>query len=479
MFQILYPLGLLAAAGIAIPIIIHLWNIKSGKTLKIGSVFLLGKPTNQRSRSFRLQDWPLLLIRSLLILFIAFLLASPVYLKTISATGKQGWILLEKEHFSKIWNLQRKKLDSLVKAGYEIHDFAPNFSKIDLKDTATLFSTPPLAKLTYYALIRQLDVQLPAGARIYIFADRQQHNFEGEKPKTKLKVHWHYLPVDSAKMHWTAAAYELEDGAIRKLEAQWSDKGIYYKASNGKTANDEPLVDTARIRIQIYGGENKSDVAYVHAGAQAIAQFTKRKIIVENIEGISAVNRNTRLLFWLSDKHLPASDIKKLPKEVKLFSYAGSKAEKFRSEIVDLQGTAMQNVTLYRKTVPADHDGEPVWQDGSGTPVLSLSDTLGVQHYRFYSRFNPEWTNMVWSDQMVFFLMPLVLPESSAVDGFRDAVKLPVAADEQNEVETNSTSLKVEPRVIEQDLSPYVWACLLVLFFVERWITYTKRKVAL
>lgn len=479
MFQILYPLGLLAAAGIAIPIIIHLWNIRSGKTLKIGSVFLLGKPTNQRSRSFRLQDWPLLLIRSLLILLIAFLLASPVYFKTIRATAKQGWILLEKEHFSKLWKLQRKKLDSLVKAGYEIHDFAPNFSKIDIKDTTTLFSTPSSGKLPYYALIRQLDVQLPAGASVYIFAEKQQYNFEGEKPKTKLKVRWHYLPVDNATMHWTAAAYALQDGGIRKLEAQWSDKGIYYKASNGNMADDEPIVDTATIGIQIYGGENKSDVAYLHAAAQVIAQFTQRKIRVQNIGGIDAVNRNTRLLFWLSDKQLTVSDVKKLPQEVKLFSYAGSKAERFRSEIVDLQGTAMRNVTLYRKTAQADHDGEPVWLDGSGTPVLSISDSLGVKHYRFYSRFNPEWTNMVWSDQMVFFLMSLVLPESGAAEGFRDAVKLPVTADEQNGIDTDSTKLQVEPQVIEQDLNPYVWACLLVLFFVERWITYTKRKVAL
>jgi hypothetical protein len=479
MFQILYPLGLLAAAGIAIPIIIHLWNIKSGKTLKIGSVFLLGKPSNQRSRSLKVQDWPLLLIRSLLILLIGLLLTNPVLYKKISTKGQPGWILLEKEYFSKMWSLQHKSLDSLVKAGYEIHDFAPNFSKIDLKDTSTVFSIPPTAKLPYYSLIRELDVQLPAGTSAYIFANRQQHNFEGEKPTTSLNLHWNYLPVDTAKMQWTAAAYQLQKGGSRKLEAQLTEKGIYYKASNDKAYNDVSLLDTATIRIQIYEGKNKSDAAYVQAGIQSIADFTQRKIVVEHVGNINGIKQNTDLLFWLSDNPLRNLEIKKLPEGIRLFSYAGNKAAKFRSEIVDLQGTAMQNVILYQKAIQADAYDKPIWQDGSGTPILSLTDTLGLQHYKFYSRFNPEWSNMVWSDQMVFFLMPLVLPESTAAEGFRDAAKLPISADELNVDETVSTRSATEQKLVEQDLMPYVWACLLIVFFVERWITYNKRNIAL
>lgn len=479
MFQILYPLGLFAAAGIAIPIIIHLWNIKSGKTLKIGSVFLLGKPTNQRSRSFKVQDWPLLLIRCLLILLIGLLLASPVFYKKQSTTAQPAWILLEKEHFSQMWSLQHDRLDSLVKAGYEIHDLAPNFSKIDLKDTLTTFSKPPASKLPYYSLIRGLDSQLPAGASVYIFADKQQLNFEGEQPATRLNLHWDYLPVDTAKMHWTAAAYQLQNGRSRKLEAQWSEKGIYYKAANVPVDNNELPVDTATIRIQISSGKNKIDVAYVNAALQAITKFTERKITIESVGNISGVKQNTDLLFWLSDKPLGTSEIRKLPEGIRLFSYAGNKAEKFRSQIVDLQGTAMQNVTLYQKATSADADGKPIWQDGAGALVLSLRDISGLQHYKFYSRFNPEWTDMVWSDQMVFFLMSLVLPESTAAEGFRDASKLPVAAEELKGDEPISTNAKAELKVVEEDLNPYVWACLLVVFFIERWITYTKRKVAL
>lgn len=479
MFQILYPLGFLAAIGIAVPIIIHLWNVKSGKTLKIGSVFLLGTPSNQRSRSFKVQDWPLLLIRSLLVLLTAFLLANPVYYKTLNTDAKAGWVLLEKESFSKAWRLQHKQLDSLLKAGYELHDFAVNFEKIDLKDTNTVFSQPATAKLPYYSLIRQLDAQLPAGTSAYIFANSQQQYFEGEKPQTRFKLHWNFLPVDTSQLNWVAAAYTLQNGAVKKLGGHSTEKGIYYQVSKTAEVDDGLNVDTTTINVQIHAGKNTVDAKYIAAVVQSIKQFTQRRISVQNINAAGQVNQNTKLLFWLSDKPLRQQEMEKLPKGMRLFSYAGQKPVKFRSELQDVQGIAMQDVVLYQKAQDIKAIGKTIWQDGSGAPILSLNNESGLKHYRFYSRFSPEWNSLVWSDQMVFFLMPLILPEPAVAEGFRDAAKLQVDTAELNIETSNRLSTSTEREVVEQELSPWIWTILILLLFVERWITYTKRKVAL
>jgi hypothetical protein len=149
MFQLLYPLGLLAAIGVLVPILVHLWNIKSGKTLKIGSVALLGLPSNQRSRSLKITNWPLLLLRCLLIFLIAFLLAAPAYRTKQSTSAKPGWILVEKANLPKLWNSNKKQLDSLILKGYELHDFDVNFARIDLKDTLTKFSRSAKPPLSY------------------------------------------------------------------------------------------------------------------------------------------------------------------------------------------------------------------------------------------------------------------------------------------------------------------------------------------
>jgi len=123
--QFLYPISLLAAAGIIVPVIIHLWNIKNGKTLKIGSISLLGAPSNQRSRNFRVSDWPLLLLRCLLIILIALLLSAPLFSSRHAGSKNAGWIIVEKQRFHELWIKNKKEIDSLQHKGYELRDFNP------------------------------------------------------------------------------------------------------------------------------------------------------------------------------------------------------------------------------------------------------------------------------------------------------------------------------------------------------------------
>ena len=66
MLQLLNPIWLFAIGGIVIPLIIHLWNIKKGKTLKVGSISLLGESSRQSAKSLKLIDLLLLFLRCLL-----------------------------------------------------------------------------------------------------------------------------------------------------------------------------------------------------------------------------------------------------------------------------------------------------------------------------------------------------------------------------------------------------------------------------
>lgn len=476
MFQILYPLGLLAALGVIIPILIHLWNIKTGKTLKIGSVFLLGTPSNQRSRSLKVKDWPLLLLRCLLLLLIAFLLAQPVYFQQVMSKEQPGWVLVEKTSFSKVWKQHRHTLDSLIGMGYEIHDFGVSFSRIDLKDTLTMFSRANKAPLPYNSLIRQLDSQHPRGTSMYIFAEQQLRHFSGQQPQTRLNLHWTFLPADSTDLSWLASAHELQNGRVRKTMAHAVETGTYYTREEiSKAEAAELKVDTAEINILLYAGKNTTDASYISAVVLAAAQYTNRKVVLKRIGSIKEITAQADLVFWLSDQALSPGQIGTLPEGVTLFSYGGGKVQKLKSRIYDLSGTALTAAELYQKTSNTKAGAEPVWFDSFGNPVLSKSTTGGVKHYELYSRFRPEWTNLVWSDQMVMFLLPVVLPETAASLGFRDKVKTIAAVDEKNanKIETQPGDRRV--RIEQQSLSPWIWWLLLMLFFAERWITYSKK----
>ncbi|WP_431292206.1 BatA domain-containing protein [Pedobacter sp. P26] len=111
----LYSIGLFALAGIIVPLIIHLWNVKQGKILKIGSIALLGESSSASSKSFKINDWLLFVLRCLLLVLLAFVLAHPYLKKIVSARSKNGWILVEKNNFPRVFKTHQKTVDSLLK----------------------------------------------------------------------------------------------------------------------------------------------------------------------------------------------------------------------------------------------------------------------------------------------------------------------------------------------------------------------------
>ena len=98
MFQFLNPIWFFGAAALLIPVLIHLWNIRSGKVLKVGSISLINAASRKSSRSFKLLDIPLFILRCLLLFILALLLALPVWQKKIEAAKVKGWVLFPKEN---------------------------------------------------------------------------------------------------------------------------------------------------------------------------------------------------------------------------------------------------------------------------------------------------------------------------------------------------------------------------------------------
>ncbi len=480
MFQILYPLGLLAALGILIPVLIHLWNVKTGKTLKIGSVFLLGTPSNQRSRSFRVQDWPLLLLRCLIIFLAALVLSVPVMHTREKVTKAPGWILVEKSGLSELWKSHRFSMDSLIKAGYEIHDLAQNFEKIDLNDTTTVFSRSSELRLPYYSLFRQLEVLLPNGTSVYFFAKGNRSDFDGPQVDSKLDLHWKILPPDSSQLNWTAATYQLANGRVRKMEANASSNGTYYTIKDLLSpAAKERSVDTSTVLIQIYAGKNAEDATYVRAATAAISAYTQRKIKIRNVSSVNAVTRAPGVLFWLSEEKLSPAVLRDLNENTTVFYYAGTKVQSLGSVIRDNSSLTTQPAELYQRTVLESATTIGQWEDGTGTPLLLHSVQTGVNCLGFYSRFKPEWTDMVWSNELVRYLLPIILPDSEPEKGFEDAAKLPVSADELNYAGNRVKSTSLSYKVVEYALDSWIWYALLMAFLIERVVTHNRKKASL
>jgi Aerotolerance regulator N-terminal len=259
MLRLLEPIGLVAMAGIVIPVVVHLWNDRRGRVLRIGSVALLEGASNRMAWRRRITQWWLLLLRCLILLALAFLLAGPYWQR--QARGK-GWVL------SDGGGPYQAMIDSLVKAGYERHV---------LNDT-----------LNYWAGFRAADREAPAGLSFYVFTSGLVGRFAGMRPVTARDVHWHtYAPEDSVE-RWVQRAWALPGDSMRVLSGLSRATGTSWERRT--TALSGP-VDTAVLRYRAYGSDSK----YINAAMKALERVTGRPIL----EGDGG------WLFWLSRKPLP------------------------------------------------------------------------------------------------------------------------------------------------------------------------------
>src|ERR1700710_2065749 len=109
----LQPIWLAAMAGVVFPGVISFWNDRRGKVLRIGSISFLEGASQRMAWSRRISDWWLLLLRCLLGMALALLLAGPYWVQ--KDNGRKGWVLAD----AGAMTVYGATIDSLVKAGWE------------------------------------------------------------------------------------------------------------------------------------------------------------------------------------------------------------------------------------------------------------------------------------------------------------------------------------------------------------------------
>lgn len=442
--QFLYPIGLLALAGLLIPVLIHLWNTKKGKTLKIGSIAFLSANATARSRSFQLTDLLLFVLRCLILILIAFLLTQPYLKKTSVKTKNKGWILIDKARFAAIYNTQHSSIDSLLNLGFELHDFNLGFNQFLLKDSIS--KVEARAKLSYNSLLNQLNAQIPSGYAAYLFADRRLNNFDGSLPKLNFKLTWkEVLGQDTLKTWSTTFLNKVYEGKSTPSVTNY-------------IANKVQHLPTVRVAIYDPKGE---DSKYIKAALNAISDFTKRKIEIEKLPIGAYGRQEADIVFWLSDQPVSSSD------KQRIFSYQKGKTIKVNSTLSEF------SVELKKRIVFDNLKGTATWTDGYGDPIL-LKET--VNHFHFYSRFNPQWTDLVWNEQFVSALIPIVLGNQSTSDfGFEINDADHRVLDKSQLIESKIHSPGISSITTDMALNKIIWVMAFILLIIERILSFRNK----
>ncbi|MCX2454001.1 BatA domain-containing protein [Pedobacter sp. PLR] len=418
--HLLYPIGLIALAGLLIPLIIHLWKLKQGKTLQIGSIALLGAGSPFTSRSYQITDWLLLLLRMLLIALLAFFLAEPWLLKKeSSAGGQKGWVLLEKGDLPLLYKTQQKSIDSLLLAGYELHDFGLGFQKISLKDTINKNSGDKGPELSHFALLKELNGRLAPNLRVYLYADRRLQNQGGDLPRIDFRLIWKEMKRADTMNTWSSTfahkTFEATSGP-----ALTSFKRLDEGQDHSTLKDDSKTREESTIKVLIYGADHPEDVNYLRSAILAIAQETKRNVEVEVFNGKVISSLSFDIGFWISDKPVGSGFSESIRNGGRLFNYAGEEVSMLSSWLdVEPEGKGnTAGITLRKRTTAASYPGAQIWTDGFGIPLLTRTKEKSFDHYRFYSRINPGWTDLVWNAKFVEAMMPILLGNDGTDAGF-------------------------------------------------------------
>ena len=499
MFQFLNPIWLFGAAAIIIPVLIHLWNIRPGKVLKVGSISLIDAASRKSSRSFKLLDIPLFILRCLLLLLLALLLALPVWQKKMQSTKVKGWVLIPKETFTETYQKFKPKVDSLTKAGYEFHYFNNGFAKSNLKQVLlypkdSLKITPTTIPANYWNLIKNLDTKAASTLPLYVFTPNQAQHFTGSKPQVALNLNWQtYTPADSVST-WIHDAWFTANGGIRVVQGTGKPSGTTYtytnvqpndkanavytiNTNNGKAqinltgSKEAPInVDASGKQVVIYTDNYSLDASYLKAALLAVSQFSQRNISIKTVSNPNAIPANAEWLFWLSDKPVIPHSAQNifLYEKGKIVNTTGwmSNTNAFTTALAD-----DEKIELF-KQISADNAYQTIWHNGYGKPVLSLQQQGQTHIYHFYSRFNPAWNNLVWSDAFPAWMLKLMAEPKKDISAYDK--RMLSAQQYMPETTTEMHTVIAEKQVENKSLGRYFWLALMLVFAAERWLAHRK-----
>jgi hypothetical protein len=167
---LLLPLGLAALAAWLIPLLIHLRRRSEQHRTDFAALRWLPARARPRSR-LRFEEWPLLLVRLLLLAALALLLAKPVL---FDGPHAKQWIVVAPQ-------VARAAIPAEAD-GVERRWLAKGFPSIE--------EGAPESPQPVGSLLRELDATLPADTRLTVLVPEQLDGADAERPVLHRRVDW-------------------------------------------------------------------------------------------------------------------------------------------------------------------------------------------------------------------------------------------------------------------------------------------------
>ena len=502
MLQFLLPIGFVALAALAIPAILHLWR-PPAKTVRIGTLKFFTGPAVRRLNKLRWRERRLLAVRLLLLALLALFLAQPIWTRKPSSRP-QKWALFEPG--LELHAVAQKRWRELRSAGYEARALAGGFAPTSPNESEHVAEQ----SVDTWSLLREVDARLPGGSAVAVFSSDRLASLRGARPRLQnCDVEWIHAAAAGEREHiWIESIGSGEElrVVIGRSTAETTEyRRLTIPAAGGKTALSPPLngwslevrageggerklaarllrndgkpsaddwitaASPRELRVALlHDAERAEDARYVDAALHAVAETSGDAITVGTDIGTAD------WIFWLNDQPPPAD----LLREV---GHRGanllSDAEATAAAIATFTTFGDAQVELFRRTPPPADTGAAFWSDGFGVPVLSVAREGEGRHWRFFSRFHPDWSALPRSSALPAALRTIVEAGDEPVQSPHD-VRRTDASQVVPGDHAASSPIQLTPQAEKVDFRDLLWMLCIGVFVAERMMSHRSFSAA-
>ena len=517
MFTLLTPSALLALLGLLVPLAIHLWNRRPGRTVQVGSVRWLAASANRRLRSLKLEQLLLLLLRAAIVAVLAVALAGPAWQRP--APPARGQVLVSPELLaSSMLPGIRPMVDSLRQRGYEISRLEKGLPSIAPEEWTALVANPAASDTTTkttgsgYLWARAAQAaQRFADRPVHLLTSGKLTDLQGTRPNLPPNLTWQLIPTPDSGA-WVQAAGRSGADKLRLLIGRSDEEKTTFQpitverpTATGSLAvpglpplrfetgsNNQELVrqaaDSMAVTVQeamrlrvYYEADQAEDARYLAAALRAAGSG----LLVAPIITVSATapspTDSLNWVFWLSKTPMPAAWKLRVAKGLNWWQQTSGPGTATTSSF----GTAGAETlipVLRRDTAAILPPSTAIWADGAGQAILSRRAEGRGQVYMLHTRLNPAWSGLPDSPELPALLLALLQPVTPTLYFARNDQRVVAPSQVQAAIQRSSGPSEKAPQNVRPAPDTFTdlraWAVLVaaLLFGLERLLA--RRRVA-
>ncbi|UOQ54365.1 BatA domain-containing protein [Hymenobacter cellulosivorans] len=447
MLTFLAPSGLLALLGVAVPIAIHLWNRRPGRTVQVGSIRWLDAAANRRLRNLRLEQVALLLLRLLVVVVLALALTNPVWRQPPPPRRGQVFVspdLLASESMAAV----RPTIDSLRRRGFVLRQLGPRFPRVSdtvWQQLATQpAAAPAAARYSFWPRVQQAADSFP-GQPLYVYTSAALRHFQGHRPALPAAVRWQTVPLPTPETAWLRGASLAAPDSLRLLVSRSTEDAVYttsvtvprptqadaplprvpglpplrYTSAAGQSFIQPEGPDSARIpvvteplRVWLYHDASHAlDARYLAAALRAASLGLMPRLELTVAARPPQTGTSLSWLFWLTDAPVPEAWQQQIPRGLQLWQDARPASVTQPTTFTVVPYPASYVVTRL-DTVAGAQGTTMLWQAANGRPVLSRQASGQGAAYRLHTRLHPAWSQLADSPELPLLFLDLLQPTS-------------------------------------------------------------------